>query len=213
MKKLTRKKVILLAIILSIAFASGTARGGSWSAALYGGYFMPTGGWTEHRYAPGVNQFGGGMNVGLDFEYQLGPKWSLAAVVQYAGLSTSDWENYVKDSGEYLDAQARLFNLALAVRPYIVSTRANKIKLEFGLGIAFLTGEESYQGLTYGYDFMVNGSFSLVAGVEHNWLFNEKGALVFRAGLLYAADGISYADGESLSPLGFPLSLGVRYWF
>jgi hypothetical protein len=191
--------------------ATDAEAGNRWSVSLWGGYFEPTDSWKQHRYAPNVDQFGGMFQMALDFEYRFDRYWALALYGQFNGLSTAEWERYVEQQGEYLDAEALMATFGLVIRPHVIVTSVNRTKLEFGFGLVSLSGSERYGGLTYDYDFLVNGSLAFLVAVEHNWFFNKRTAVVARTGLISAPKGVVYADGEDESVIGFSFSVGIRY--
>lgn len=203
---------LFTAVILSVGVFSTDAKAGNrWSVSLWGGYFQPSSNWKQHRYAPNVDQFGGMFHLGLDFEYRFDRNWALAFYGQFNGLSTAEWEKYVEQQGEYLEAEAVMATFALVVRPYVIVTSVNRTKLEFGFGLVSLSGNERYGGLTYDYDFLAEASFALLGAVEHNWFFHKRTALVARIGIISASKGVAYADGETETVVGFSFSAGIRY--
>ncbi|UCC81188.1 MAG: hypothetical protein JSW64_07480 [Candidatus Zixiibacteriota bacterium] len=203
---------LFTAVIMSVGIISANAEAGNrWSVSLWGGYFQPSSDWKQHRYAPNVDQFGGMLHMALDFEYRFDRNWALAFYGQFNGLSTAEWENYVRQQGEYIEAEALMATFGLVVRPHVIVTSVNRTKLEFGFGLVTLSGSERYGGLSYDYDFLAKGSIAFLGAVEHDWLFNKRTALVARIGILSAPKGVSYADGETETVVGFSFSAGIRY--
>lgn len=201
-----------IAVILLVGlFATEAGAGYKGSVSAGAGYFFPNGKWTQHRYAPGVKQFGGRPQFTFDLEYRFNRKWSMALISQFNGLDTSEWEKYVQNQGEYVDAEAQMFTFGLELRPHVSVTSTNRTMLAFGFGITSLYGNERYGGYSYDYDFLTAGSVSLLAAVEHDWLFDKRFALVARVGIFYLPAGVNYADGESQSVVGYPLSAGIRF--
>lgn len=212
MNRFSRICVWFSAIILFIGIiAAGAEAGNRWSVSLWGGYFLPTDQWKQHRYAPDVDQFGGMFQIALDFEYRFDRHWAVALYGQFNGLSTTEWERYVEQQGEYLESEALMATFGLVVRPHVIVTSVNRTKLEFGFGLLSLSGNERYEGLSYDYDFLVKGSLAFLIAVEHDWFFNKRTAVVARTGFMSAPKGVVYADGEDETAKGFSFSVGIRY--
>lgn len=212
MSRFSKIRVWSSAAILFVGIiAIGAEAGNRWSVSLWGGYFLPSNQWKQHRYAPNVDQFGGMFQMALDFEYRFDRNWAVAFYSQFNGLSTAEWEKYVEQQGEYLEAKASMATFGLVVRPHVIATSVNRTKLEFGFGLVVLSGNERYDGLTYDYDFLVAGSLAFLIAVEHDWFFNKRTAVVTRTGFMSAPKGVVYADGEDETVKGFSFSVGIRY--
>jgi hypothetical protein len=206
-------KTTVLAALLVLALA-GACRGGepleiSVSGSL--GYFVPLGDWTAHRFDNGVDQFQGGFTATPELELKVGDI-AFGLIYSYTKLGTSDWEDFVAQQGDVLDATASLNQFAGVVRYYMVDGAANRLALEGGLSYVELGGSERYLGYEYEYDFLQSGLGYLVgAGFQHS--FDERFAIVLPVRLLWRPEGVEYPEGKSNDVLGVLFQPGFKLTF
>jgi hypothetical protein len=213
MKYRLTRYVLAAAIILLYAITPAICKaGGGLGIGFCGGYFLPEGEWTQHRYAPGVTQFGGGLQLALDLEFAIHRDWDMGFYFRFAGLDTGEWEWYVKQQGESIHSEAHMILFGCVMRPHIIVTPDQLTRIEFGLGLASIWGKEEYADLSYEYDFFGPADFAYLVGVEHDWFLDENIALMARAGIIFMPTAVNYADGVNQSVHGFPFSLGIRFF-
>lgn len=203
--------VALVLCLMVTTLLPGTAAGGEASFGVGVGYFFPFGDWTRHRFA-GVDQFGGGVAVDMDFEWRVVPRLGLAASAGYVRMSVGEWEDYAVGQGDAVDASAQMLNIGILVKPYLWSNNRQSLKLDMGLGVVFSTGKETFDNITYDYDFLKT-KLGVSTGLEFDHSFNRNVAFQIKASGVFVPSGVEYADGLSYAIRGAPLTVGVRYYF
>jgi hypothetical protein len=176
------------------------------------GYLSPVGKWKEHLYAPGVDQFGGGMLYGAEFEFNLlDVNWGV--FINYTKLDMSDWENYPGNVSP-VSASASMYIYGAVFKYYAVNQSPHYINLDIGLAFTDFKGHESYSGYSYEYDFIKTRSkINLLIGLAYKYKMNKNLAFQLGGRMVFIPSGIEYADGKDHDILVLPLSLGIRYLF
>lgn len=221
-----RALLLPLAIVAAAATASGESHATKTPGAIgiQIGYAIGAGSWQNHRYAD-VNQFGNDLVFVGDFEIGFNTPadrnaaapspfttWSAAMIIAYTRLATSDWEDYVRDQGDYIESSAEIWHIDAVLRRRIVTTRYHLLRFEFGGGLALANSEETYQDLQYEYDFLQSTRGEIILGLVYDWRFRSFAGLTARTGFIWAGNGIKYADGEEMGITTFPLTVGIRFY-
>ena len=204
--------LVLVLLLLGLASSPALARDFRMSFGVDVGYFVPVGNWTEHRYAPGVDQFQGAGTVMVEFATALSSRIHVAPFFTSTRLGVGDWEKYARAQGDAVSASALMTSFGMAFRYYAL--RSDPSFFDFDLGITYfnLSGDESSAGYSYDYDFMKRG-VGLLFGVGYMRRVSRDIALRASVRLIYDEDGVHYADGESRHVYGIPVTVGVRYLF
>mgnify|MGYP000894072508 CR=1 FL=1 len=188
------------------------------------GYIFGAGNWQDHRYAP-VDQFGNSYAFLADFELTLRTDadqnrtaqnhfrvWSIALVVSHTSLSTADWEDWVNEQGDVLEASAAILHVDAVMRRSLLRSGNQQLRLEFGGGVAVANSEESYLDRTYEYDFLLGTRGEAVLGLLYDWKFGRSFGVTIRAGFTLAGTAVGYADGVNRDITYFPLTAGLRFY-
>ncbi len=213
----TLKNIMLSGLAsLFLAFAAhaqGTSDSAFTSFGISGGISMPIGDWAKSRVAPSVNFFGMGMAFQADLELRIGRRWTLALAGGYTDLSGSDWEDYVASKGENVTVSAYSVHFAVLLRPHILLTRPNILRIELGPALLLASGGETYQGRAYTYDFLKESAFGVRAGLEYTRLLTDDIGVTAQAGVIVFPSGIEYVDGMTRTILSLPVTIGIRFLF
>ena len=202
---------LIVAVFLAAGVAGQTEKPrGKFSIGAGAGIFQPLGGWADHRYAPGINQFTTGFALEFIVEYQLASWMGLAVTGGGGSLGTGEWVNYAQSLGDDITASAMMYDFSLLIRPYVLQRPAHVVKLDVGIGCFSPRGSETFQYFSYDYSFLKNG-FAFVFGAEYCWFFKPKLALACHVGLTYTDCGVKYADDFSKAVMGMPLTIGIRF--
>jgi hypothetical protein len=126
-------------------------------------------------------------------------------------LGTGDWETYSRARGDNVRSSARVLLVGVLLKPYLMRTFPDVLKLGFGVGNAFASGHETFRGFSYDYDFL-KGGFVFIGGVEYDRYFADKYAIVARA-CAVIGEGLEYADGEGRLMITIPVTVGFRIAF
>jgi hypothetical protein len=175
-----------------------------------GGYMFPLGEWNKHRYAEGVNQLQGGIALNGDMEFGI-RRIGIAMNGGYSNLSVAEWEKYAGSQGEELDASAYALYFGILLKIYLYERPPNTFNLEFGLNYFSLTGQETFTGKTYEYDFL-NSRFGFIAGMGYERFLNKQISFTVRLKGLFVPNGIQYADGEKQTIIGLQATSGFRFY-
>jgi hypothetical protein len=172
------------------------------------GYLIPVGKWKDHLYAPGVDQFGGGILYGAELEFNLlEVNWSV--FMNYSKLDMSDWE----EAGN-LTASASMYIYGALFKYYFAFHSPHYINLDMGLAFTDFKGQESYAGYNYEYNFIKTKSkIDFIIGLSYKYRMNKNLAFQLGGRMVFIPSGIEYADGKDHDILVLPLSLGIRYLF
>jgi hypothetical protein len=197
--------------VILTTLSPGAAAGADASFGIGAGYFFPFGDWTKHRFA-GVDQFGGGIAVDMDFEWRVVPRLGLAMNAGYVRLGVGEWEDYAAAQGDDVDASAQMLNFGILVKPYLWFNDRQSLKLDLGLGVFFPDGKETFDDITYDYDFLKT-KLGVSIGLEFDHSFNRNVALQIKASCVLVPSGVEYADGLSYTITGAPITVGLRYYF
>lgn len=208
---------ILLSGLLMVLFWTTGAAGqaeqahGKFSIGAGIGVFQPMGDWTDHRYAPGVDQFSRGFLGEGIIEYQFGTWGAAAAFFSGSSLGVGDWEDYAQSMGDDVTANAHMYHYGVLFRPYLLYRPAHIVKLDFGIGVFQAKGNESFLYFSYDYTFLQDKA-SLITGIEYSRFFNRNLAISVRVGFLFADGGVNFADGFTQNVMGLPVTVGIRFY-
>jgi len=180
------------------------------STCFEAGAFLPVGTWADHRYAPDVRQIGEGPLFGLDLEVRLAPWVALAARGDVAFNRTRQWEKYAAARGDVVDASVTTFQTALMLRGIFWSGHRYRAKVGLGCGFFLPSGEETFQGNAYRYDFLKK-RLGLAVDAEFDHPLGQRLSLAFRGGTMFVPGGIEYADGFERDVTTVALTLGLRF--
>jgi hypothetical protein len=199
----------LTALLVLVGVVPARAQRGTVSATLSAGGLFPLGKWGQHRYAPNVNLVGVGPMFGLELEVG-GGLLALAGRAEFAFNGTGEWEDYAASKGDRIEARMTTFQGLLLLRGRLWSSPHDQVRVGLGGGISVPSGEETFQGATYTYDFLKTGP-GFAADVEADHALTGATSLVLRAGMLLTPKGIRYADGLKRDVTTLGLTLGVRF--
>lgn len=202
--------IVSLASLLGAALPSA-AGGAEYSIGIGAGYFLPLGDWKAHRYA-GVDQFTGHMAFQGDFEIRWSRLLGFAINMGYAHLGTGEWSDYAASMGDAVDATASIFFAGVMWRPHVWEDRYNALSLVIGFNYATPAGQETFEDITYDYDFM-KAKVGYQLGVEFERDISRSMALMVSFSGLIIPSGIEYADGLKYTITGLPMTAGVRFRF
>jgi hypothetical protein len=175
------------------------------------GYQSPLGKWTSHRYASGIDQFGGGYALSPELEVKVGDV-GISIMYAYTSMSTTDWEDYVGRQGEDLYASGSVAQLGGVIEYFFIDGERNAAHIEGGLCYVFLNGDERYRGFSYDYDFMKSG-LGFLAGAGYRYSVNRRLSLVLPVRLLWKPKGIKYPEGKTHDIFGLLFMPGLRLTF
>ena len=74
------------------------------------GYLITMGDWNSHPIFDEVNLFNSNVCYGAELEFKVG-NIPIGIFINYTKLSTSEYEDYIEDQGEYVSANASMMNL------------------------------------------------------------------------------------------------------
>jgi len=175
------------------------------------GAFAPKGDWAEHRYGQGVKQFSRGLFIEGILEFEIAKWGGLAITFGGGGLGTGDWVDYAASQDDEVTASARMYLFGFLFRPYLLNRPNQILKLDVGGGSISPSGSESFNNISYDYDFLYS-RFVFITGLEYCHFFKPQLAVALRVGLLYADGGVQYSDGLTHSIYGMPLTIGIRFY-
>lgn len=214
MKPSTLPFIALVSVtLIQPALAQQTDERARDSFGLGLGYSLPTGEWTQHRYASGVNHFSPAFAMNADLEFNIGQRWGLALVGGYNKLGTNDWVSYTKRQNDPVEASASVLYGGATLRPTIMKLSNHALRLEFGACMVFASGTETYGGMSYDYDFLRTWRFGLILGLEYSCMVSDAIALTLQGRSIFAIKGIEYADGLSPSMIIVPITGGLRMYY
>jgi hypothetical protein len=171
------------------------------------------GDWSKSRIAPAVNLFTGGLALEADLEFRLSDRLTLAVIGSYAALDGSDWENYTRSKGDNVSVRASMILAGVMLRPFIKTSKPDLIRVEFGPVALFASGEESFQGRVYAYDFFSSFKIGARGGIEYDRVLSDDIAISVRVAGIFVPSGIEYGDGESRTVIALPVTAGIRFFF
>jgi hypothetical protein len=210
------KKSFLSILVFLLGFGLYTGYGqelkGSFGFDV--GYLFPAGDWKEHIYVENLNQFNGGILFGAELEFTF-MEINFGIFYNYSRLDVSDWEEYVTENGEHLDAEASISYFGGLFKYYFQNTPPHFLNLDLGFGYPiFFSGHESYSSYSYDYDFInTKGNIALIAGLAYKYKMDERIALTIGTRIVFIPQGIRYRTGENHDILLIPSYLGLRYLF
>lgn len=202
--------VAITFLLTASIFGQADADSKTFSIGVGVGGFFPQDKWKEHRYASGIDQFQKGIAVEFDLEKKFWRWGGMAINFGYSHLGTGDWEEYARSQDDIVDASANMFHVGLLLKPYLITRQSDILKLDLGLNLFAPSGRETFEVVSYKYDFL-KSQFGVIIGVEYNHILGDNIALgVNLAGVIVPA-GVKYADDENHTIMGFPLTAGVRF--
>lgn len=181
------------------------------SIGLRAGYTSPAGDWHRSPVAPSVDLIGGNLAFEGDLDFAIGRLWTLGVEGSYSSLNGSAWEGYVSGKGGSVSVSGSFLRFALLVRPHIKLGRSYCIRLEFGPALLLASGQETFAGRTYPYDFLQETSFGAQAGIEYIRALDETLALSVKACVLYFPSSVEFAGGAAGSMVFVPITAGIRF--
>ena len=183
------------------------------SASVEAGIFWPFGDWTGHRFAQGVNQFQRGLALGIELEHRFSELVGMAVMGGYGSLDVSDWENYARSKGDFVEGSAYVFYGGARLKFYLFDQGSHSIKVGFG-GLYFSShGQEQFRSFVYNYDFFANSSAAFLAGMEYDVSIGTAIAGMLKIDLVVLPSGVEYVDGRTFSVYAVPTTLGFRFFF
>jgi hypothetical protein len=197
-------------IVLSIC-TSGQEIGGAFGIDL--GSLVTMGDWNSLRLNDEIKMFNSNVCYGGELEFKV---WDLPIGIffNYAKLSTSEYEDYVQEQGEYISASASMMNFGLLLKYYAIKSPKHFFNVDLGLGYIGFSGSENSELFSYDYDFISkDANFTIVIGLGYKFKLEENIALSLSAREIINPGGIKYADGKGYDVLVLPVSLGIRYLF
>jgi hypothetical protein len=174
------------------------------------GYFKPSGTWTEHPYAPGVNMFGGSAFFRAELEGRLNKRLGLALNGGYNNLNLGAWEEYTDVRGERVEASANLIRFEALLRVYALAHGPHLLHLELGPAFVIPQGRERFESQVYEYHFLKK-HLGFAGGLGYSRVLSQHTAVIFRVGGVFVPSAVVYADGRSHALIGVPVTLGVRF--
>jgi hypothetical protein len=130
----------------------------------------------------------------------------------YSRLNTNDWVDFAQSNGDQIAASSSLYNLGLLFKFYYVKRHPNFLDLNIGVAYFNFSGQESFAGHNYDYDFIGN-SAGLLGGLGYKRVLSDKFALALGLRGSFVPEGVKYADGEKHDFFGLSLILGIRRIF
>ncbi len=213
----TAMKLLVLPVVVLLALTPGVGQekpaGVSGSFGVRGGMSFPLGEWMASPSNASVDMFGSGYSFEADLDFAIGSSWTLGFAFGYMNLDGSAWEDYVSRQGEKLDVSAHDISIAVLLRPHLIATYPDFLRLEFGPAGLFASGEETYQGTTFQYDFLNDFSLGFQGGVEYTRYISDVIGLSAHAAFIVFPTGIEYLNGEKRTVMALPVTLGFRFMF
>jgi hypothetical protein len=207
-----RLQVSLLALsVLASSLTVADDRGSRPSFGIDVGYFTPSGNWTSHRYAAGVDQFRGGFSIGTELEFRFFAL-DLALYGRYTRFNVDDWTDYARSMGDQVSASASMIDSGMLMKFYFIEGSRDRASLGLGLTYYGFNGDESFGGYSYSYDFLV-GNLGYVLELGYKRLLSDEFALAAAVRCNFLLEGVRYADGEKYDIIGIPVTLGIRRLF
>jgi hypothetical protein len=201
----------LLLVLIASALGQTPDEFPSSSISAHIGYSLTLGDWNKHRFATDIDHFGGSIFYGGDLELKTSDKVGLALIGGYAKLDVSKWEDFAVARGDHVSASASVSYVGLVLRPYLKATKPAIIKLEFGPGLVFAKGHETFGRFSYDYDFIRSTSIGFLLGIEFNRFLNDNLALAAKITSMIVPSGIEYASGKNQTVIIMPVSVGMRF--
>jgi hypothetical protein len=203
----------VLLLVSSDGIAQDTTNVARGSLGLRGGITWPLGDWTLSPVNGSVSMFSAGGTFDADLEFAISRRMTLAIAGGYAVLSGSDWEEYVASTGGKLTTSSYTIYFALMLRPHIIITRTDVLRIEFGAAINLPSGSETWEGRSYNYDFLKHPAYGIRGGVEYIRYISEGFGFSINVAVLIFPSGLQYTAGESQMVLSLPVTVGIRVPF
>jgi hypothetical protein len=181
------------------------------SIGLRVGYSWPMGNWGKSPVAPSVDLIGGNLAFEGDLDFAVASLWTLGIEGGYSSLNGTAWEEYASGLGDRITVSGSFLHFAVLIRPHIKIARSYWIRLEAGPALLLASGQETFAGRTYPYDFLRGTNFGVQAGLEYVRVLDESFALSIKASCLFFPSSIQYIGGATNSMLFVPISAGIRF--
>lgn len=203
--------VLLMFVFINLGVTQEKERLYRFAFGMDVGYFLPIGDWQKHRFAPGVNQFQGGVTFNPIIETNLLGIY-FGFFYNYSRLSVKDWEEYARSKGDILTASAKIEQLGLLIKYYFINRNPNWLNFQLGLGHIALKGDESFAGYTYAYDFLNSGAVYII-GFGYDRPLNERMVFTSNLKMIWFPEGVKYPELGNFDVIGFPITFGIRIIF
>jgi hypothetical protein len=207
-----KKYVYCLIVILLYINVAGQEIDGAFGIDV--GYLITMGDWNSHPIFKEINLFNNNICYGAELEFKI---WNapIAVFFNYAKLSTSEYEDYVQDQGEYVSASASMMNLGGMFKYYALKTKNHFINVDLGMGYIGFSGEETNDYGNVKYDFIDNTSnFTIIIGLGYKFKLEENIAFSLSAREIINPGGVKYkGSGKGYDILVLPICFGIRYLF
>jgi len=181
------------------------------SVGLRVGYSWPMGNWNKSPVAPSVNLIGGNVEFEGDLDFAVSNLWTLGVEGGYSSLNGTAWEEYASGLGDRVVVSGSFLHFAVLIRPHIKITQSYWIRLEAGPALLLASGQETFAGRTYPYDFLRGTNFGVQAGLEYVRVLDESFALSIKASCLFFPSSVQHIGGATSSMLFVPVTAGIRF--
>jgi hypothetical protein len=207
--------ILLLLVPISQSAAQSEDRSelespGKLSVALDMGYFLPVDDWGMHPYAPGVNQFGGGLHIGGEFQMRVSRRAAIGIIGGYLQMNVDEWEDYTRAQGDFLTASAEAGYGGLLFKAFLVSGKRDELAFGFGPVFSDWSGVETFGTQSYNYDFLGYRP-GMMTRFEYVRLLNPDVGLGLTFSFMLVPDGVRYAHGVERTIMGLPMALRLQY--
>ena len=206
-----KNTIICVVLLYLCVITPGQEIGGAFGIDV--GYLVTMGDWNSLRFKKDINMFNNNICYGADLEFKI---WSLplGIFINYAKLSTQEYEDYVEERGERISASASMMNLGFLLKYYALKQPKQFLNIDLGLGYISFSGHENSELYNYDYDFInKDANLTIIIGLGYKYLVEENVALSLTVRECINPGGINYADGTGYDVLFLPVSLGIRYLF
>jgi hypothetical protein len=208
-----KKYILCLTVVFLCMTTSAHAQEIDGAFGIDLGYLVTMGDWNSLRINEEIKMFNSNFSYGAELEFRV---WDLPMGIffNYAKLSTSEYQDYVEEQGEYISASASMMNFGLLLKYYAVKSPKHFFNVDLGLGYIGFSGSENSELYSYDYDFISkDANFTIVIGLGYKFKLEENIALSLTAREIINPGGIKYADGKGYDVLVLPVCLGLRYLF
>jgi hypothetical protein len=206
-----KKYIIWGLLLLMCASTPGQEPDGAFGIDL--GYLVTIGDWNSLRLNKNVKLFNSNVSYGAELEFKL---WNVptAIFINYAKLSTSEYEDYIKNQGEYVTASASMMNLGFLLKYYALKHPKQLLNVDLGIGYISFNGRETSELFSYDYEFINDkANFTIIIGLGYKYKVEQNIAVSLSARMVINPGGIQYADGKGYDVVVLPICLGLRYLF
>lgn len=182
------------------------------SLGIRAGYSWPFGDWAKSPAVPSVNLFDPTFAFEADLDFAIADRWTVGIEGGYSALNGNGWEEYALEKGDTVDVSGSFIHFCVLIRPHIKVTRPDLIRLEIGPALLLASGEESFGGRTYTYDFLDELSFGVQGGAEYIRLLGDDVALSLKVTGLYFFSAAEHLGGTSDAVIFLQATVGIRFY-